>query len=132
MSETGQLHSQTAASAAGDALAPELLREVIVEALENRKGRDIVALEVSRLTDITDFMVIASGTSNRHVKALVDEVVEAAKRHRHKVLGVEGREAGEWVLLDLGDVVVHVMRTGAREFYDLERLWRPLAAGSTG
>ena len=132
MSETGQLHSQTAASAAGDALAPERLREVIVEALENRKGRDIVALEVSRLTDITDFMVIASGTSNRHVKALVDEVVEAAKRHRHKVLGVEGREAGEWVLLDLGDVVVHVMRTGAREFYDLERLWRPLAAGSTG
>ena len=113
-------------------MAPERLRELVVEALENRKGRDIVALDVGGLTDITDFMVIASGTSNRHVKAMVDEVIEASKRHRHKVLGVEGREACDWVLLDLGDVVVHVMRAAAREFYDLERLWRPLAAGSAG
>lgn len=107
------------------------MREAVVEALENRKGRDIVALDVRRLTDITDFMVIASGSSNRHVKALVDQVIEAAKLGRHQVLGVEGREAAEWVLLDLGDVVVHVMQAAAREFYDLERLWRPLAAGST-
>ena len=132
MPETGQIVSHTAASAAGEGLAPERLRELVVEALENRKGRDIVALEVGELTDITDFMVIASGTSNRHVKALVDEVIEASRQNRHKVLGVEGREACDWVLLDLGDVVVHVMRAAAREFYDLERLWRPLAAGSAG
>ena len=76
-------------------------------------------------------MVIASGSSNRHVKALVDQVIVAARLGRHRVLGVEGRETGEWVLLDLGDVVVHVMQAAAREFYDLERLWQPLAAGST-
>ena len=113
-------------------MAPERLRDLVVEALENRKGRDVVALDVGALTDITDFMVIVSGTSNRHVRAMVDEVIEASKRRRHKVLGVEGRESCDWVLLDLGDVVVHVMRTATREFYDLERLWRPLAAGSTG
>ena len=131
MVETRQLHSQTAASSAGDGVAPERLREVVVEALEDRKGRDIVALDVSGLTDITDCMVIVSGTSNRHVRALVDQVVESARLHGLKVLGVEGREACEWVLLDLGDVVVHVMQTTAREFYDLERLWRPLVAGLT-
>ena len=132
MQETAELPDRTIASAAGNGLAPDCLRELIVDALENRKGRDIVALDVGRLTDITDFMVIASGTSNRHVKALVDQVIEAAKLHRLKVLGVEGREACEWVLLDLGDVIVHVMQAATREFYDLERLWRPLAAGSTG
>ena len=132
MRETRQLHSQTAASATGEREAPERLCDRIVEALENRKGRDIVALDVGALTDITDFMIIASGTSNRHVKALVDQVIEAARRHRQKVLGVEGRETCEWVLLDLGDVLVHVMQAAAREFYDLERLWRPLAADSTG
>ena len=130
MPETGQLVSQTAASAAENRVAPERVREVVVEALENRKGRDIVALDVRRLTDITDFMVIASGSSNRHVKALVEQVIEAARLSSHPVLGVEGREAGEWVLLDLGDVVVHVMQAAARDFYELERLWRPLAAGS--
>jgi len=77
-------------------------------------------------------MVIASGTSNRHVKALVEEVIDQTKRHRHKVLGVEGKQAGDWVLLDLGDVVVHVMRAASREFYDLERLWQPLVADTTG
>ena len=103
----------------------------MLEALESRKGRDIVALDVTSLTDITDFMVLATGTSGRHVRALADQVIEAAKRHRHPPLGVEGREACEWVLLDLGDVLVHIMRAATREFYDLERLWRPLPADST-
>ena len=113
-------------------MTSERLRDHIVEALESRKGRDILALDVGGLTDITDFMIIASGTSNRHVRALVDQVIEVAKQHRNPPLGVEGRDSCEWVLLDLGDVLVHVMRTATREFYDLERLWRPLTADPTG
>jgi ribosome-associated protein len=94
--------------------------------LAELKGRDIVALDVAKLTDITDFMVIASGTSNRHVKALVDQVTEDAKAAGCPPAGVEGRETNEWVLVDLGDVLVHVMQAASREFYDLERLWSDL------
>ena len=113
-------------------MTSERLRDHIVEALESRKGRDILALDVGGLTDITDFMIIASGTSNRHVKALVDRVIEVATQHRNPLLGVEGRDSHEWVLLDLGDVLVHVMQPATREFYDLERLWHPLSADSAG
>ena len=104
------------------------LRDHIVSALEDLKGQDILALDVTRLTPITDFMVLASGTSNRHVKALVDQVVEAGKASGVRAGGVEGRETCEWVLIDLGDVIVHVMQKEAREFYDLERLWSDLPA----
>lgn len=104
------------------------LRDHLVGALEDLKGQDITSLDVSDLTTITDYMVVVSGTSNRHVKALVDEVLEAAKDFGEKPIGVEGREAMEWVLLDVGDVVVHVMQKEAREFYDLERLWGSLDA----
>lgn len=99
------------------------LRDQIVTALEDLKGQNIQALDVSRLTSITDFMVLVSARSNRHVKAMVDDVLEAAKAYGQPAIGVEGRENYEWVLLDLGDVVVHVMQQQAREFYDLERLW---------
>ena len=99
------------------------LRDDVVGALEDLKGRDIVALYVSSATDITDYMVIASGTSNRHVKALVDQVMESSKARGIPLLGVEGLGPNEWVLLDLGDVVVHVMQKETRAFYDLERLW---------
>ncbi len=104
------------------------LRDHIVSALEDLKGQDILALDVTQLTPITDFMVLASGTSNRHVKALVDQVVEAGKASGARAGGVEGRETCEWVLIDLGDVIVHVMQKEAREFYDLERLWSDLPA----
>ncbi len=107
------------------------LRDLVVAALEDRKGQSIVAMDVTDVTDITDFMVIASGTSNRHVKSLVDQVIEAAKSGHNPLLGVEGRETYEWVLLDLGDVLVHVMQTATREFYALERLWQLLPADST-
>ena len=107
-------------------MSPQHLRDLVVRALEDRKGRDIVALEVSQATSVTDFMVVASGTSNRHVKALVDQLIESSKAEGVRPLGVEGRETNEWVLLDLGDVVVHVMQKEAREFYDLERLWGEL------
>ena len=104
------------------------LRDHVVNALEDMKGNNILTMDVAAMTSITDYMIIVSGTSNRHVKALVDQVIESAKDYGDPPLGVEGRESNEWVLLDLGDVVVHVMQTQAREFYDLERLWADLPA----
>jgi ribosome-associated protein len=111
-------------------VTPEYLRNLIVEALEDIKGRDVVALDVTGSSDITDYMIIASGTSNRHVKALVDRVVEAITAAGVKPLGVEGRETNEWVLVDVGDALVHVMQAETRSFYDLERLWSELPADS--
>ena len=104
-------------------MTPKKLRDHVVHALEDLKGREIVALDVSHATSVTDYMVIASGTSNRHVKALVDSVLDWSKARGVPSIGIEGQETLEWVLLDLGDVVVHVMQKEAREFYDLERLW---------
>lgn len=95
----------------------------VIAALEDLKGVDIQTFDVREMTSITDFMVIASGNSNRHVKALAEHVVERARTAGVRPLGVEGEGEAEWVLVDLGDVVVHVMRPGAREFYKLERLW---------
>ncbi|MGH1471743.1 MAG: ribosome silencing factor [Cellvibrionaceae bacterium] len=100
-----------------------LLNDVIMEALTDLKGKDIVTLDVSELTDVMDTLFIVSGTSSRHVKSLVDNVVEEAKAAGHRPLGVEGKEGGEWVLVDLGETVVHAMIPSAREFYDLEKLW---------
>lgn len=107
-------------------MTADRLRDRVINSLEDLKGRDIVALDVGKVTDITDYMVIVSGTSNRHVKALVDQVVEDAKAAGNRPLGVEGRETNEWVLVDLGDVLVHVMQAQSRQFYDLERLWSEL------
>ncbi len=106
------------------------LRDHIVQALDDGKGLDIQSLDVTKLTPITDYMVLVSGTSNRHVKALVDRVAQAAKEVDEPVRGIEGRETYEWVLLDVGDVIVHVMQKESREFYDLERLWSELPADS--
>ena len=101
----------------------EQLTDLVHNAIDDLKGRDVTTLDVTSLTDITDTMVIATGTSNRHVKSLVDEVVTQAKQAGVKPLGLEGADTGEWVLIDLGDVIVHVMRAESREYYDLERLW---------
>ncbi|MEY2990538.1 MAG: ribosome silencing factor [Candidatus Nanopelagicales bacterium] len=109
-------------------MTPEVLRDHVVDALEDRKGQDILVLDVRRLTSVSDFMVIATGTSNRHVKALVDAVADASAQAGTPPLGVEGTGPNEWVLVDLGDVVVHVMQRDARGFYDLERLWTPMPA----
>ncbi len=106
------------------------LRDCVVEALEDLKGQKILALDVADLTSITDYMVLVNGTSNRHVKALVDAVLAKAKAAGHPALGIEGRETNEWVLVDLGDVVVHIMQSQARDFYELERLWSDVSAGS--
>ena len=111
-------------------MTPEALRDLVVAALEDLKGREIVSLHVANFTSVADFMIIVTGTSNRHVKALVDNVVEEAKAAGVMPRGVEGRETNEWVLVDLGDVLVHVMQAEPRRFYDLERLWAELPSDS--
>lgn len=105
----------------------EQLVVLAVAALEEIKGKDIVTIDVREKTSVTDVMIIASGTSGRHVKSLADSVMMKAKEQGVAVLGSEGLDSGEWALLDLGDVVVHVMQPTAREFYDLERLWQSTA-----
>ncbi len=102
------------------------LKDVIVEALEDGKGIEIVSLDVTGKTDVTDFMVIVTGTSNRHLRSLSDRVIDACREHGVRPLGIEGVESGEWVLLDMTDVVVHLMIASARDLYDLERLWGDL------
>jgi ribosome-associated protein len=102
----------------------EDLLKLVVLALDDGKARDIKIIDVRGKTGITDFMVIASGTSERHVKALAGHVVEDAKQHELQPLGVEGENAGEWVLVDLGDVIVHVMKPQVREFYQIEKFWQ--------
>jgi ribosome-associated protein len=101
----------------------EELRDRVIQVIEDMKGQDISALDVRGMTDITDSMIIASGTSNRHVKAVADRVVAVLRDAGVKPLGVEGEQQGEWILLDFGDVVVHVMHPDSRRFYELEKLW---------
>ena len=102
------------------------LRDHVVAALEDLKGVNIVTLDVAALTPMTDYMVLVTGTSNRHVKALVDTANECSKALGIQPLGIEGRESYDWVLMDLADVIVHVMNEEARRFYELERLWSNL------
>ena len=92
-------------------------------AVEEIKAKDVVEIDVRGRTSVTDHMVIVSGTSTRHVKSIADEVVRFAKKLGAMPLGVEGEREAEWVLVDLGDVIVHVMLPRVREFYALERLW---------
>ena len=98
--------------------------KVVHEALEDVKAKDILAIDVSLISNVADAIVIASGTSTRHIKALADNVAEEARKAGFRPLGVEGERDAEWILIDLGFVVVHVMLPTARKFYDLESLWR--------
>lgn len=99
------------------------LGAIAVAALEDLKAVDIRVLDVSKLTTITDIMVIATGTSNRHAASLAHSVIDRAKESGHRPVGVEGLNEGEWVLVNLGGVIVHVMQAQARAFYQLEKLW---------
>ena len=101
---------------------PELAT-LVTDALDDLKAQHVSRLDVRHLTSLTDTMIIADGRSDRHVRALADAVVERAKEAGFAALGVEGQQSGEWVLVDLADVVVHVMLPRVREFYNLEKLW---------
>ena len=97
---------------------------VVREALLDVKAKDILAMDVSSVSNVSDAIVIASGTSTRHIKALANNVAEEARKAGFRPIGVEGERDAEWILIDLGIVVVHVMLPTARKFYDLESLWR--------
>lgn len=101
----------------------EQLKCVAIKALEDLKGKDIVSMDVTTHCDFTDVMIFCTGTSNRHVKSLAKNVVEEAKKQQQRPLGIEGEDVGDWVLVDLGDVVVHVMQQAVRDFYQVEELW---------
>lgn len=96
----------------------------LIAILDDGKGKDILQMDVREKTSMTDYMIIASGSSNRHVKALAQAVIETAKENGVQPLGCEGLDVGEWALIDLDDVIVHVMQEETRSFYDLERLWQ--------
>ena len=104
-------------------LHAEATRKLALEALEALKADNIIVLDVRAQTSFTDYMIFASGSSTRHVSAIADSVVEAAKATGDPALGIEGEDVGEWVLVDLGDVVVHIMLPDVRLYYELEKLW---------
>ena len=105
-------------------MSADEIRALVVKALEDLKAENIVELDVRDKTDVTDYIIVASGNSNRHVKAIANNVVMEAKKSGHPPLGTEGESEGEWMLVDLADVVVHVMQPQVRDFYDLESLWQ--------
>lgn len=115
MSQTAKRSTKSATTA--------VVRQQVINALDELKAKDIREIDVRGKTSIADLLVIASGTSARHVKSIADEVVKFAKQAGVMPLGVEGEQEAEWVLVDLGDVIVHVMLPRIREFYGLERLW---------
>lgn len=99
------------------------LKDIIVSAIEDAKGNDITVIEVALLTQVTDFMVIVSGTSNRHIQTIAETAIKKAREHGYEKLGVEGLGESEWVVADFIDVVLHVMSPPAREHYNIEGLW---------
>lgn len=107
------------------AVKPKELLTAATKALDDGKALDIKVLDVRKLTSMADYMVIATGRSSRQVKALADHVADAARALKVKPLGIEGEQASEWILVDLGDIIVHVMQAETREFYQLEKLWTP-------
>ena len=101
----------------------EEIKQLVINALEDLKAKDITVIDVKGRTSVTDYMILATGTSKKHAQAVCDNASAEAKAKGLKPLGAEGRDSSDWMLLDLGDVIVHVMTEQARTFYDLERLW---------
>lgn len=104
-------------------VAPRAMADLVVDAASDKKGEDIIVLNVSEVTTIADLFVIVSGRGERQVQAIADEIVEKAKAAGRQPVGIEGYTAGRWILIDLGDVVVHAFLPEERELYRLERLW---------
>jgi ribosome-associated protein len=101
----------------------DTIKQTVIQELEDLKGENIVALDISQLCDFTDTMIICSGRSSRHVKSLGQRVAEKMKHQQQPALGIEGEDTGDWVLIDLGVIVVHIFQPEIREFYNLEQLW---------
>lgn len=120
--------SKKSAAASSTAKKASSVIKVVEHALDEMKAVNVKVLDVHKLTDITDTMVIATGNSDRHVRSIADRVVEHAKKAGFRPMGVEGERDGEWVLVDLHDVIVHIMLPRVREFYRLESLWDVSAA----
>jgi len=104
-------------------MQPEAIKKFALLALDDLKAENVVVIDVRDYASFTDFMIFASGKSSRHVKSIASEVIEAAKSNNLSPLGIEGEDVGEWILVDLGDVIVHIMLPDTRQFYELEKLW---------
>jgi len=104
-------------------LSPKQIAALAIESLDDLKAEDVRCLDVRHLTTMMDYMIIASGRSDRHVRAMADTLAERCKEAHVPIIGTEGQDAAEWVLVDLASVVVHLMRPKIREFYELEKLW---------
>ena len=124
--------NKTKQKRARDGASANRSMEWVQDALKDAKVRDIAVLDVRKICDFTDYMVIATGTSNRHVQSTADKVVDALREHGVRTVGVEGGKIGDWVLVDFGDVVAHVMREETRDFYNLEKLWSDAKRVSAG
>lgn len=107
-----------------DPQTPEATRDLVLAALEDAKALDVVVLDVTGKTSITDFMIIASGTSSRHLKTLTQSVIARCKEAGCQLLGTEGDSGSEWLLVDLGDVLLHAMLPQTRSYYNLESIWQ--------
>ncbi len=106
-------------------LSVEDLRQLVIEIIDANKGINITSIDVQGKSSVTDYMIIATGTSARHVKALADHVATETRKQGATALGIEGIKVCDWVLVDLGDVMVHLMLEKTREYYELEKLWQP-------
>lgn len=106
------------------------IRDIVVKALKDMKANDVAILNVRKLTNITDFMIVCSGTSSRHVKSIADQLIQTVKSEGIKPIGWEGEDEGDWILVDLSEVIVHIMLPRVREFYNLEKLWHRVKSSS--
>ncbi|MDQ7049664.1 MAG: ribosome silencing factor [Enterobacterales bacterium] len=102
----------------------DTLKDFVLQQLEEIKAKDITVIEMPDDSSITDYMIIASGTSSRHVKSIAILLIKSLKENDRPPIGVEGEDASEWILVDCGDVIVHIMQPSSREYYQLEKLWQ--------
>ncbi len=107
-------------------MKPEKLKELAINSLEDLKAKDLVVLDVREIASFTDYMIIASGTSDRHLKAMGNQIHVDAKNAGVPPISTEGKESRDWVLVDLGNVIIHIMRPEIRERFELEKLWQPI------
>ena len=101
----------------------KVIKNIIIEAIDDAKGNDTVVIDVAQLTQVTDFMIVTSGTSNRHIQTIAETAFKSVQEHGYEKIGIEGLGQSEWVVVDFADVVLHIMSPAAREHYNIEGLW---------